>query len=96
MSFQSEVLLHIAERLFIVSAPWQTWIMKIREVYLWRDPWFTAKWLVGYVFLIKVGLVVPSLVSLANACACADLTQRRNRSATSFTLSSRVSTLQII
>lgn len=42
--FDLEDLARIIERLAITSAPWQTFFMKLRDVYTWKDPKSTAKW----------------------------------------------------
>ncbi|KAI1619248.1 hypothetical protein EDD37DRAFT_305567 [Exophiala viscosa] len=42
--FDLEDLARILERIAITSAPLQTFFMKIREVYMWKDPKCTAKW----------------------------------------------------
>ncbi|KEF54820.1 uncharacterized protein A1O9_09262 [Exophiala aquamarina CBS 119918] len=41
--FDLEDLARIIERLTITSAPWQTFLMKVRDIYTWKDPRSTAK-----------------------------------------------------
>lgn len=43
--FDLEDLARIIERIAITSAPWQAFFVNVREVYTWRDPRRTAKWL---------------------------------------------------
>ena len=42
---------HYVERLLMASAPWQSWVMKVRAVYRWEDPKITGKWFALYIFL---------------------------------------------
>lgn len=42
--FDLEDLARIVERLAITSAPWQAFLMEVRNVYTWKDPKCTAKW----------------------------------------------------
>ncbi|KAK5050009.1 hypothetical protein LTR84_004128 [Exophiala bonariae] len=44
--FDLEDLARIIERLAITSAPWQAFLMEVRNVYTWKDPKCTAKWAV--------------------------------------------------
>jgi hypothetical protein len=46
-----EDLARILERIAITSAPWQTFLVNVRQVYMWKDPKRTAKWLALYLFL---------------------------------------------
>ena len=39
------------ERTVMASAPWQSWLMRVRAVYRWEDPSFTGKWLALYIVL---------------------------------------------
>jgi len=63
MSFQTETLLHIAERIFVISEPLQVAAMEARDIYLYKDPVWTLKCLCGYLFLVKTGYVMTSMVS---------------------------------
>ncbi|KAI9696643.1 MAG: hypothetical protein M1820_008092 [Bogoriella megaspora] len=40
-----DTLLRHVERLVMVSAPWQEWLVNVRRVYRWEDPARTWKWL---------------------------------------------------
>ncbi|EXJ60441.1 hypothetical protein A1O7_04593 [Cladophialophora yegresii CBS 114405] len=46
-----EDLARIIERIAITSAPWQSFLVKVRHVYMWKDPRRTAKWLALYLVL---------------------------------------------
>jgi hypothetical protein len=46
-----EDLARILERIAITSAPWQTFLVNVRQVYMWKDPKRTAKWLALYLLL---------------------------------------------
>lgn len=39
------------ERIIFASAPWQAWLMDVRSVYRWEQPYTTLKWFVLYVIL---------------------------------------------
>ncbi|KAL6251511.1 hypothetical protein RBB50_001720 [Rhinocladiella similis] len=43
--FDLEDLARIIERIAITSAPWQAFLMSVREVYMWQDPRRTGRWL---------------------------------------------------
>ncbi|OCT52744.1 hypothetical protein CLCR_09877 [Cladophialophora carrionii] len=49
--FDLEDLARIIERIAITSAPWQSFLVKVRQVYMWKDPKQTAKWLALYLVL---------------------------------------------
>jgi hypothetical protein len=49
--FDLEDLARIIERIAITSAPWQAFLVKVRNVYMWRDPKVTARWLALYCVL---------------------------------------------
>jgi hypothetical protein len=49
--FDIEDLARIVERLVIVSAPWQAWLVSIRQVYTWENPKRTGKWFALFWFL---------------------------------------------
>ena len=49
--FEADVLRSNIERLAMVTAPWQAWIMDIRAVYRWEDPVRTMRWLLTYIVL---------------------------------------------
>ncbi|KIV86436.1 hypothetical protein PV11_02048 [Exophiala sideris] len=49
--FDIEDLARIVERIAITSAPWQTFFIQVREVYMWKDPKVTAKWAALFVVL---------------------------------------------
>ena len=49
--FDLEDLARIIERIAITSAPWQSFVVNVREVYTWKDPQRTAKWLALYCVL---------------------------------------------
>jgi hypothetical protein len=51
LPFDIEDLSRTVERLFLVSAPWQAWLMSVRQVYTWKDPKRTGKWFVLYCLL---------------------------------------------
>lgn len=42
---------HLVERLVMVSAPWQSFLMKARSVARWDEPKVTFRWLLLYLFL---------------------------------------------
>lgn len=42
--FDLEDLARIIERIAITSAPWQSFLIRVREVYMWKDPKVTARW----------------------------------------------------
>jgi len=52
------------ERLFIASAPWQSWFMDVRAVYRWENPRVTAKWFAVYLLLWYTQHVMGFLVSV--------------------------------
>ena len=43
--FDVQDLSRIVERLVLVSAPWQAWLMSVRQVYTWQNPRRTGRWL---------------------------------------------------
>ncbi|KAJ9602174.1 hypothetical protein H2200_013294 [Cladophialophora chaetospira] len=43
--FDLEDLARIIERIAITSAPWQTFLINLRRIYMWQDPKRTMKWL---------------------------------------------------
>lgn len=51
LPFDIEDLSRIVERLVLVSAPWQAWLMSIRQIYTWEDPKRTGKWFALFCFL---------------------------------------------
>ncbi|KAI9717850.1 MAG: hypothetical protein M1828_007089 [Chrysothrix sp. TS-e1954] len=56
--FQRDALIRQAERFLIATDGWQSWIMRVRHIYLWEDPWLTFRWLIWYMFLIKTNYVM--------------------------------------
>ncbi|EXJ94014.1 hypothetical protein A1O1_02407 [Capronia coronata CBS 617.96] len=46
--FDLEDLSRILERIAIVSAPWQSFLIDVRDVYMWNDPKQTMRWLALY------------------------------------------------
>ena len=50
-SFELDTLKHHVERIAVVSAPWQAWLMKVRSVYRWEDPKVTGRWFAFFLFL---------------------------------------------
>ncbi|KIW68748.1 hypothetical protein PV04_04672 [Phialophora macrospora] len=46
-----EDLARILERIAITSAPWQTLLVNVRQVYMWKDLMRTVKWLAVYLVL---------------------------------------------
>ena len=65
MFFERKELIRQTERLIISTGPWQGWLMRVRHIYLWEDPWLTARWLALYLFLIKTNYVMTFCVSSA-------------------------------
>lgn len=57
---KDRLLCHI-ERIFIASAPWQQWLVHIRDVYRWKDPHETFHWLILYAILWHTSHVVGFL-----------------------------------
>lgn len=55
LSFKRGTLIHHGERLLLATAPWQTWLLHVRKVYLWEDVWLTGRWLATFFFLMKIG-----------------------------------------
>ncbi|MCJ1335925.1 hypothetical protein MMC09_001199 [Bachmanniomyces sp. S44760] len=51
LPFNIDTMRKHVERLVLASEPWQTFLMKIRGVYRWEDPWKTLKWFALYVVL---------------------------------------------
>jgi hypothetical protein len=49
--FDIQDLSRIVERLVLVGAPWQAWLVSIRQVYVWEDPRRTGKWFALFCFL---------------------------------------------
>jgi hypothetical protein len=49
--FDLEDLARIVERIAITSAPWQAFLLSIREVYMWKDPKRTGRWLALFLVL---------------------------------------------
>ncbi|KIX98546.1 uncharacterized protein Z520_05847 [Fonsecaea multimorphosa CBS 102226] len=49
--FDLEDLARIIERIAITSAPWQSFLVNVRHVYMWQLPRRTAKWLALYCVL---------------------------------------------
>lgn len=49
--FDLEDLARIIERIAITSAPWQSFLVNVRHVYMWKDPKLTARWLVLFCVL---------------------------------------------
>ena len=43
--FDLEDLARLIERIAITSAPWQSFFINVRQIYMWQDPRRTAKWL---------------------------------------------------
>ncbi|TGZ77133.1 hypothetical protein EX30DRAFT_344330 [Ascodesmis nigricans] len=48
---------HLA-RIFVASGPWQQWLLHVRKVYRWDDPYETARWLCLYVYLWHTSHVI--------------------------------------
>lgn len=44
------MLQHI-ERIIVASEPWQEWLVGLRKIYRWEDPWKTARWFAFFAFL---------------------------------------------
>ncbi|MCJ1394472.1 hypothetical protein MMC18_007350, partial [Xylographa bjoerkii] len=51
LPFDIDQLRDHVERIFMASAPWQKWLMDVRTIYRWENPWRTGKWLAIYVVL---------------------------------------------
>ncbi|RAL62368.1 hypothetical protein DID88_004934 [Monilinia fructigena] len=51
LPFDIDILRRHIERLIIVSSPLQEFILDIRKIYRWEDPWRTSKWLTSYLLL---------------------------------------------
>ncbi|OAL38036.1 hypothetical protein AYO20_02488 [Fonsecaea nubica] len=49
--FDLEDLTRIIERIAITSAPWQSFLVDVRHIYMWKSPARTAKWLALYCVL---------------------------------------------
>ena len=49
--FDLEDLARIIERIALTSAPWQSFLVRVRRVYTWADPKETSKWLALYCIL---------------------------------------------
>ncbi|KIW13336.1 hypothetical protein PV08_08524 [Exophiala spinifera] len=49
--FDLEDVARIIERIAITSAPWQAFLMSVREVYMWQDPRRTGRWLALFLVL---------------------------------------------
>ncbi|KIW29708.1 uncharacterized protein PV07_05498 [Cladophialophora immunda] len=49
--FDLEDLARIIERIAITSAPWQSFLVNVRHIYMWETPRRTAKWLALYCIL---------------------------------------------
>ncbi|KAI5854196.1 hypothetical protein BZA05DRAFT_443716 [Tricharina praecox] len=46
------------ERIFIASQPWQHWLIHVRDVYRWKDPYETARWAILYCILWQYSQIV--------------------------------------
>ena len=51
LPFDMETLRNHAERLVMGSAPWQVWLMEVRSIYRWQDPWRTGCWFALFAIL---------------------------------------------
>ncbi|KAJ9644241.1 hypothetical protein H2204_001592 [Knufia peltigerae] len=49
--FDLEDLARIIERIAITSAPWQAFLVSVREVYMWQDPRRTGRWFALFLVL---------------------------------------------
>lgn len=49
--FDLEDLARIVERIAITSAPWQSFLVNVRQVYTWEDPKCTTRWLALFCIL---------------------------------------------
>ena len=52
------------ERLIMASTPYQVLLMKIRHIYRWDDPAYTAKYLAAYTLLWTVNYITGATVKL--------------------------------
>lgn len=62
LPFDIDVLRRHIERLIIVSSPLQEFILDIRKVYRWEDPWRTSKWLTLYLLLWYTSYIMSFVV----------------------------------
>ena len=44
LAFDIEDFSRIVERISMASAPWQSWLIAVRKVYIWEDARLTGKW----------------------------------------------------
>lgn len=51
LPFDIDILRKHVERLIIVSASLQVFVLDIRRIYRWENPWRTSRWLISYLFL---------------------------------------------
>jgi hypothetical protein len=49
--FNKTTVSHIMERILIASSPWQSFFSSIRDLYLWKDPVLTRKWLAAWLLI---------------------------------------------
>ncbi|TIA72814.1 hypothetical protein D6C83_00795 [Aureobasidium pullulans] len=49
--FDRDTTSRFVERILIASAPWQTFFLSLRSLYLWEDPARTKKWLAIWLFV---------------------------------------------
>lgn len=66
--FETDILRRHVHRLLLCSAPLQKWIVNLRAVYRWEDPYRTLGWVVLYVFLIGIDRVAAFFVRYFPAC----------------------------
>ncbi|KAF7875256.1 hypothetical protein EAF04_002428 [Stromatinia cepivora] len=61
LPFDIDILRRHVERLIIVSASLQVFVLDIRKIYRWEDPFRTSKWLISYLLLWYTSYIMSFL-----------------------------------
>lgn len=50
-AFSTDSIARQAERLIVASSPWQSFAASLRELYLWKRPWRSGRWLATWLLV---------------------------------------------
>ncbi|OJD33484.1 p-loop containing nucleoside triphosphate hydrolase protein [Diplodia corticola] len=78
-AFSRHLLIEHVERILMASAPWQSYFLKLRDLYRWENPQKTGRWLAIFVFLWWADYVFTFIL-----CYCVFIVLRNGYSHHSF------------
>ncbi|KAL0258625.1 hypothetical protein SLS55_006122 [Diplodia seriata] len=78
-AFSRHLLIEHVERILMASAPWQSYFLKLRDIYRWENPAKTGRWLAIFVFLWVADYVFTFIL-----CYCVFIVLRNGYSHHSF------------